>query len=205
MQIFGSGADCQARSAGERIANPKFFVTAQKKLKRAQQAHARKKKGSKNREKARIKVAKCHDRIANCRNNFTHQLSRRLVNENQVIALESLNVKGMIKCRNLSKSIADASWSSFVDKLIYKAHWSQHCKIVKVDTYFPSSHLCSETGLKLDRKLSLKEREWLCPHCGKTHDRDLNAANNILQEGEKGLAELLPVRPADTVYFRYLK
>ena len=192
--------DFAVLSTGERIANPKFFVTAQKKLKRAQQAHARKKKGSKNREKARIKVAKQHDRIANCRNNFTHQLSRRLVNENQVIALESLNVKNMIKCRSLSKHIADASWSSFVEKLIYKAYWSQHCKIVKVDAYFPSSHLCSETGLKLDRKLNLSEREWLCPHCGKTHDRDLNAAINILQEGERGLAELLPAHPSSTLY-----
>ena len=166
-------------SAGEKVENLKMTKTYAAKLKRAQQSLARKQKGSKNRHKARLRVARVHERIANIRRNHLHQLSRRLVNENQVIGMESLQVANMVKNHHLAKAIQDASWRSLRSMLEYKVAESQHTTLVLMDTYYPSSHLCSVTGKKLDRKLKLSERKWLCPHCGKWHDRDVNAALNI--------------------------
>ena len=166
-------------STGEKIENLKATKTYAAKLKRAQQSLARKQKGSKNRTKARLHVARVHERIANVRRNRLHQLSRRLVNENQVIGMESLQVANMVKNRHLAKAIQDASWRSLRTMLEYKVAESQHATLVLMDTYYPSSHLCSETGRRLDRKLKLSERKWSCSHCGKWHDRDVNAALNI--------------------------
>lgn len=175
-------------STGEKIANPKPFLKAQKRLKRAQQALSRKQKGSSNRNKARQCVAQLHERVANTRKDFQHKLSRQLVNDNQVIAIEKLMVANMVKNRKLSKHISDAAWTSFTNMLNYKTIESQHVSLVYVSTWFPSSHLCSVTHERLNRKLSLSERVWDCPYCGQKHDRDVNAAINILHEAELNLA-----------------
>lgn len=180
--------DFATLSTGEKITNPKHYLKAQKRLKRVQQALSRKQKGSSNRHKARLSVAKLHERVRNTRMDFQHKLSRQLVNDNQVIAVEKLMVANMVKNRKLAKHISDASWSSFTNMLNYKAIESQHSTILYVSTWFPSSHLCSVTHERLNRKLSLSERAWDCPYCGQRHDRDVNAAINILQEAELNLA-----------------
>ena len=169
-------------STGEKIGNPRHFKRIQQKLRRSQKSLARKKKGSANYAKARLKVAKVYAYSANCRSDYHHKLSRRLVNENQVIGMEHLVIPNMVKNRKLAKHISDAAWGSLGQKLRYKCEESQHATLVKVDTYFPSSHLCHNTGLKLDRKLLLNERRWSCPHCGELHDRDLTAAINVHKE-----------------------
>ena len=174
--------DLATLSDGTKIANPKHYAHAQKALKRHQQSLARKTPGSANYRKAHQDLAHTHAYIRNCRTDQLHKLSRQLVNENQVLAVESLNIQGMIRNRHLSKAIADASWSRLLTMLRYKTLESQHCNLVYIHTYFPSSHLCAATGKKLGRKLSLSERAWDCPHCGQTHDRDINAAQNILAE-----------------------
>lgn len=169
-------------SDGNRVANPKYLEKKQIKLARYQRAFSRKQKGSNNRNKARLKVAKLHEDITNSRNDFLHKLSRKLINENQVIGVEKLKVKNMVKNRRLAKAISSASWSKFCEMLNYKSRESQNCSIVYMDTYFPSTHICNNTGLKLDYKLKLTDRTWKCPHCNETHDRDLNAARNIRNE-----------------------
>ena len=169
-------------STGEKVGNPRHFKRIQQKLKRLQKSLARKKKGSANYEKARIAQAKLYAYSANCRSDHLHKLSRRLVNENQVIGMEDLVIPNMVKNPRLAKHISDAAWGSLGQKLRYKCEESQHAILVKVDTYFPSSHLCHNTGLKLDRKLTLGERRWNCPHCGELHDRDLTAAINVHKE-----------------------
>lgn len=180
--------DFAVLSDGTRIANEKHYIKSQKKLRRAQQSLSRKQKGSSNRNKARIKVAKLHYHVAQQRKDFQHKLSRKLINENQVICLESLRPANMIKNRKLSKYIGAAAWGQFKSMLIYKAKMSLHCNVVFVDPFYPSTHLCNATGLKLDYKLKLSERTWECPHCGEVHDRDLNAAKNIRDEGLYRLA-----------------
>ena len=180
--------DFLVASDGTRIPNPKHLAKRARQLRRAQQSLSRCKKGSRNRTKARLKVAQIHERIRNTRTDFQHKLSRRLVNENQVIGLEKLMVKGMVRNRHLSKAISDAGWRSFTNKLDYKAREAQYCTLIYMDAFFPSSHLCSLTHKRLDRKLSLNERTWLCPHCGLMHDRDENAAANIEYEALEVLA-----------------
>jgi putative transposase len=172
-------------SDGTKVPNPYYYRKGQKKLRRLQQIFSRKKKESKNRRKAHIALAKYHERISNRRLDHLHKLTRTLVNNNQVIGLENLAVKNMVKNPKLSKSIQDASWSTLLRLLSYKAAESQHCTVVLVDRYFPSSHLCSNTGKHLGRKLELKERLWYCPHCGQIHDRDVNAAINIAKEASR--------------------
>ncbi len=186
-------------SDGTKIDNPKHYLRYQKQLKRKQQSLARKQKGSKNRNKARIAVAKQHERTSNSLNDLLHKLSRTLVNENQVIGIETLKVANMIKNRKLSRHIAGVAWSKLLHMLMYKAIESQHCYIVKVDTFYPSSHLCNITGLHLGRKLKLSEREWLCPHCGEMHDRDVNAAKNIAQEAMEKLLSTNDLKPEHRV------
>lgn len=166
-------------SDGDKIENPKYYRKYEQKLIKLQRALSRKKIGSKNRDKARIKVAKLHEKIANTRLDFLHKLSTKLIRENQTIALESLKVKNMIRNRKHSKSIADASWSQFKTMLEYKAKWYGR-EIKYVDTYFASSKICSHCGYK-NEKLTLDIREWTCENCGEYHDRDINAAKNILQ------------------------
>lgn len=167
-------------STGTKISNPKHLKNKEKHLKRCQQSLSRKKKGSKNRNKARIKVAKVYEKISNQRNDFLHKLSRTLINENQVIGIEKLKVKNMVKNHKLAKSISDVSWSKFASMLNYKALESNHCSIVYMSCWYPSTHICSSCNTKLDYKLKLSTRKWLCPTCGLTHDRDINAAKNIL-------------------------
>ena len=168
-------------STGEKIAAPKAFRANETKLARAQRALARKPKGSANRLKARLKVARLHARIADARKDFLHKLSTRLINENQVIAIETLAVSNMQKNRHLSKSIADASWSEFVRQLEYKSQWYGR-DLVGIDRWYPSSKRCSACGHTV-RSMPLNMRKWTCPECGIVHDRDINAARNVLAAG----------------------
>jgi putative transposase len=170
-----------ALSTGETVGNPKYFAKDEKKLARAQRRHARKKKGSKNRQKARLKVAKIHARVADRRRDYQHKLSTRIVHENQVMCVESLAVKNMVKNHSLAKAISDVGWGEFVRQLEYKAKWYGRI-LVKIDQWYPSSKTCHACKHVLDL-LPLDRREWVCPACGVAHDRDTNAALNVLAEG----------------------
>ena len=168
-------------SDGQVISNPKFFRENQTELKKAQQHLSRKTKGSNRHRKQRIKVAKIHEKVRFKRNNFLHEISTALVTQYDVICIENLNVCGMVKNHCLAKAIADASWSSFTTMLDYKCSWYGKT-LVKIDRWYPSSKICHECGHKLD-SLDLNTREWTCPECGSVHDRDWNAAINILRKG----------------------
>ncbi|MEG4045304.1 RNA-guided endonuclease TnpB family protein [Microcoleus sp. Pol17_C1] len=170
-----------ALSDGEKIANPKGFNAKRHKLKKAQKALSRKQKGSNNRHKARLFVAKVHQEIADARKDFIHKLTIRLVRENQTIAVEDLALKNMVKNRKLALSITDASWGELVRQLEYKCDWYGRT-LVKIDRWFPSSKRCGKCG-HIVEKLPLNIREWDCPNCGAHHDRDINAAQNILAAG----------------------
>jgi putative transposase len=168
-------------SSGETVGNPRFFHKDEKRLARAQRRHAKKKKGSRNKEKARLKVARIHARIADRRCDFQHQLSTRVIRENQVICVESLTVKNMVQNHCLAKSISDVGWGSFVRQLEYKAQWYGRT-LVKIDQWYPSSKRCFGCGHVLP-SLDLSVREWTCPQCQRHHDRDLNASYNIHAAG----------------------
>ena len=173
-------------SDGSKFGNPKFFVNRQRNLKRKQQKLSKKKKGSQNRKKARLAVAKVHSKIARCREDFLHKLSRKIVNENQVIAVENLNIKGMVKNHNLAKAISDVGWGMFCTMLKYKAE-SEGKQYIEIDRWFPSSKTCHVCLNRVDN-LSLDVRAWTCKHCGTHHDRDVNAAINIRNEALRILA-----------------
>ena len=168
-------------STGEKVAAPNTFRKHETKLAKLQRRLAKKQKGSANRKKARLKVAKLHAKIADSRKDFLHKLSTRLINENQVIAIETLAVSNMQKNHSLAKSIADASWSEFVRQLEYKALWYGR-ELVGIDRWYPSSKRCSDCGHTV-AKMPLNVREWACPECGTVHDRDINAARNVLAAG----------------------
>jgi putative transposase len=144
---------------------------------------SRKQKGSKNKEKSRIKLAKLYEKLNNIKENYLHQVTNQLLNENQVIVIEDLNVKGMIKNHNLARSIQELSLYRFKQMLTYKAEWYGR-DIIEIDRFFPSSKLCSSCQYK-NNELSLKDREWTCVNCGQHHNRDYNAAINILNEGKR--------------------
>ena len=168
-------------STGEKIAAPNTFRKNEAKLAKLQRRLAKKTRGSARRAKAKLKVARLHAKIADSRRDFLHKLSTRLINENQVIAIESLSVSNMQKNRCLSKSISDASWSEFVRQLKYKAHWYGRA-LVGIDRWYPSSKRCSDCGHTV-AAMPLNVREWTCPECGSIHDRDVNAARNVLAAG----------------------
>jgi len=168
-------------STGEKIAAPNTFRKHEASLAKRQRRLAKKQKGSANRRKARLKVARLHARITDARRDFLHKLSTRLINENQVIAVETLSVNNMQKNRHLAKSISDAGWSEFVRKLEYKAQWYGR-SLIGIDRWYPSSKRCSDCGHTVST-LPLSVREWVCPECDTIHDRDINAARNVLAAG----------------------
>ena len=168
-------------SNGEKIAAPNVFRKNEAKLAKLARRLAKKQRGSANRKKARVKVARMHARTTDSRRDFLHKLSTRLINENQVIAIESLSVKNMQKNRRLSKSISDAGWSEFRRQLEYKAQWYGRT-LIGIDRWYPSGKRCSDCGHTI-AKMSLETRAWTCPECGSIHDRDINAARNVLAAG----------------------
>lgn len=173
--------DFAITSDGVKYSNPKWLRKQENKIKKLQRELSRKKKGSKNKTKARIKLAKAYEKITNQRKDFLHKLSSELINENQVICLEDIQVKNMLQNHKLAKAISEVSWYEFRRQLEYKAKWYGRT-IVIIDKYYPSSQICSNCGENTGKK-SLDIREFDCSYCGKHHDRDINASINILHEG----------------------
>lgn len=171
-------------SDGTKFENPKFLVSNEKRLRLLQKSLSRKVYGSKNYEKARIKLAKFHEYIVNCRKDYLHKISIQLVREYDVICAETLQVKNMVKNHKLAKAISDVSWSEFCRQLEYKCLWHNK-KFVQISSYFASSQLCSNCEYKNPDIKDTSIRKWICPECGTYHDRDINAAINILNEGLK--------------------
>ena len=177
-------------SDGHKFPNKRFVARSERNLKRKQKSLSRKKKGSNNRNKARVLVARAHEKVRRARADFLHKLSRRLVNENQVIAVENLNVRGMMANHSLAKAIGDCGWSMFTNFLDYKSKRDgKH--FVKCHRFFPSSKACSDCGHVVSA-LPLDTRKWTCPECETVHDRDTNAGKNIRDEGLRILAEGYP-------------
>ena len=174
-------------SNGKVVANPKHLEKSTKKLIREQRRLSRKVKGSSNRNKQRARVAKVHEKITNQRNDFLHKLSTMLVRENQTICIEDLNVKNMAKNHKLARSISSVSWSNFFEMLEYKSAW-YGSTVVRIPTNYPSSQTCGRCGYKNTLVKNLSVRKWECPNCGEHHDRDINAARNILNKGLQLLA-----------------
>ncbi|WP_445004683.1 RNA-guided endonuclease InsQ/TnpB family protein [Halomonas mongoliensis] len=178
--------DLFVTSDGHRTGNPRHTATYAARLAKAQRRLSKKQRGSKNRAKARQKVARLHAKISDCRMDRLHQLSRQIVNENQVICVESLKVKHMLRNRSLAKSISDAGWGEFVRQLTYKAAWAGR-QLSAIDPWYPSSKRCSDCGHVMP-EMPLQVRTWTCPECAAEHDRDINAAINIKAAGLAVLA-----------------
>ena len=178
--------DFAITSDGKKYKNNRYTKKYARKLKQEQQNLSRKQKDSNRYNKQKLKVAKIHKKITNSRNDNLHKVSTELIKNYDIIFLEDLNVKGMIKNHKLAKHIADASWSKFVDMLSYKAEWNDK-QVMKIDRFYPSSKTCHNCGY-INQNLSLNDRDWICPECGKKLDRDLNAAINILVEGVKNIS-----------------
>ncbi len=168
-------------SNGDKIVNPKHFKRLRTKLRRVQKALSRKQKGSNNRQKQRLKVAKVHGQITDSRKDFLHKLTTQLVRENQTIVVEDLALQNMVRNHKHSGSISDASWGELIRQLAYKCEWYGR-ELIKIDRWFPSSKRCGSCGHIMD-KMPLNIREWNCPKCRINHDRDINASKNILAAG----------------------
>lgn len=168
-------------SSGEIIINPRYYTRAQKQLTKYQRRLSKKQKGSSNRTKARIKVAKHHEHVSNQRLNYIHKFTTKLIRENQAIAIEDLSISNMARNHKLSKHIMDAGWGIMRQQLTYKAIASQHCKLIIADPYYPSTQLCNVCGEKPKVKIKLGITKWQCGHCYTTHGRDDNASQNLKQ------------------------
>ena len=168
-------------SNGNKYSNPKYQAKAEKKIKHLNRLYSKKTKGSKNQEKARLKLATAHEKLSNKRKDNLHKLTTKLIKENDIICIENLNVKDMTKNHKLAKAMQDASFSTLVSMLKYKAAWHNR-QIIEVDRFYPSSKICHCCGYKMNY-MGLEIREWTCPNCCETHDRDINAAMNIKNEG----------------------
>jgi putative transposase len=173
--------DAVVLDTGEKVGNPKFFHKDEQRLAKAQRRLATKQRGSKNREKARRKVARVHARIVDRRRDFLHKLSTRIIRENQTVCVESLHVKAMARNPTLAKAIHDVGWGEFIRQLRYKAKWYGRT-LVAIDKWYPSSKRCFDCGHVLS-SLALDTRRWTCPECGSVHDRDVHAAKNVLAAG----------------------
>lgn len=196
--------DFAITSKPEKFPNPRYFQKSLRRLKIRSRRLSRKVKGSSNRNKARIVVARIHEKVTNQRLDYQHKISLKLTNENQVISCEDLNIKGMAKNRKLAKQISDVAWGQFLNLLEYKGDW-YGCDISRVDRFFPSSKRCSRCGY-IKEDLTLKDREWNCPECQAHHDRDINACHNLLAFSEsKILSEGQESTPKNTVEMQCIK